>query len=193
MPSRFVRHVMPTFHTSMLLRFMGQERSGTDGLLMLSGNQKVKRRAAALNGVRQEESSMTDRRETRAVIDSETVRGLLLINGGGAVALLAFLSTILGKPGFVGLSQAVIWATFVFQAGLVAAVIHNRFRRLCSFEYSKKQESRKQCSLFGTVLREPCICHWSTGFMWASILAFLLGGLIVLIGGICVLGESAPV
>ena len=105
---------------------------------------------------------MADGRETRAAIDSETVRGLLLINGGGAVALLAFLSSIIGKPEFSVLSQAVIWASFLFQVGLVAAVVHNRFRRLCSLEYAKKQENRKQCTLFGRVLREPCICHWST-------------------------------
>ena len=133
---------------------------------------------------------MADGRETRAAIDSETVRGLLLINGGGAVALLAFLSSIIGKPEFSVLSQAVIWATFLFQVGLVAAVVHNRFRRLCSLEYAKKQENRKQCTLFGRVLREPCICHWSTGAMWASILSFVAAGVVVLIAGLCVVRQS---
>ena len=82
-------------------------------------------------------------RETRAGIDSETVRGLLLINGGGAVALLAFLPGVLQKPEYESLARAIIWAVFTFQAGLALALIHNRFRRLCSFEYSKAPENRK--------------------------------------------------
>lgn len=36
--------------------------------------------------------------EIRAQIDSENVKGLLLINGGGAVALIAFLPAVIGKP-----------------------------------------------------------------------------------------------
>ncbi|WP_156459013.1 hypothetical protein [Rhodanobacter sp. Root480] len=133
---------------------------------------------------------MADGRETRAAIDSETVRGLLLINGGGAVALLAFLSSIIGKPGFSSLSAAIIFATFLFQLGLMTAVIHNRFRRLCSMEYAKKPENRKQCAIFGRTLREPCICHWSTGFMWASILAFVAAGVVVLVSGLCVVNAQ---
>jgi ABC-type polysaccharide/polyol phosphate export permease len=136
---------------------------------------------------------MADGRETRAAIDSETVRGLLLINGGGAVALLAFLSSIIGKPEFSLLTQAVMLATFLFQVGLVAAVVHNRFRRLCSLEYAKKQENRKSCTLFGRALKEPCICHWSTGFMWASILAFVVAGVVVLVAGLCVARQSSHV
>lgn len=61
---------------------------------------------------------MADGRETRAGIDSETVRGLLLINGGGAVALLAFLPGILQKPEFESLARASIWGVFIFQLGL---------------------------------------------------------------------------
>lgn len=130
---------------------------------------------------------MADGVEIRAGIDSETVRGLLLINGGGAVALLAFLSGIIEKPALALLARAIIWGVFTFQLGLAAAVMHNRFRRLCSLEYAKKPENRIKCSLFGRELKQPCICHWSTGFMWASVGAFLLGGLIVLWAGLCVL------
>ncbi|MEW6164587.1 MAG: hypothetical protein AB1642_05965 [Pseudomonadota bacterium] len=130
---------------------------------------------------------MADGVELRAGIDAETVRGLLLINGGGAVALLAFLAGIIAKPELAVLARAIIWSVFTFQLGLVAAVIHNRFRRLCSLEYAKKPENRKKCSLFGHVFKEPCICHWSIGFMWASIGAFLIGGLLVLGAGLCVL------
>ena len=87
---------------------------------------------------------MADGRETRAGIDSETVRGLLLINGGGAVALLAFLPGVLQNPELKDLARAIIWAIFTFQAGLACAVIHNRFRRLCSLEYVTARENRKK-------------------------------------------------
>ena len=126
--------------------------------------------------------------EIRASIDSETVRGLLLINGGGAVALLAFLAGIIEKPHLEVLARAIIWAVFTFQVGLATAVIHNRFRRLCSLEYAKKPENQKKCSLFGHVFKEPCICHWSIGFMWVSIGSFIFGGLMVLGAGLCVIG-----
>ena len=133
---------------------------------------------------------MADGRETRAAIDSETVRGLLLINGGGAVALLAFLPGVLQKPELLTLSKAIIWSIFTFQAGLAFAVVHNRFRRLCSLEYAKKPENRKTCHFLGKPLEQPCICHWSTGFMWSSIVAFLLAGLIVLCAGLTVIGGN---
>jgi len=129
---------------------------------------------------------MADGRETRAAIDSETVRGLLLINGGGAVALLAFLPGVLQKPEFESLARAIIWSVFTFQIGLAFAVVHNRLRRICSLEYAKKD--RKKCSLFGRELREPCVCHWSIGFMWGSIVSFLVAGAIVLNAGIGIVG-----
>ena len=70
--------------------------------------------------------------EIRAQIDSEQVKGLLLINGGAAVALLAFLPTIFGKPNLGPLVDSVLWALGVFQVGIVMAVAHNRLRRVCS-------------------------------------------------------------
>lgn len=129
---------------------------------------------------------MADGRETRAAIDTETVKGLLLINGGGAVALLAFLPGVLQKPEYESLSRAIIFAVFTFQIGLAAAVIHNRLRRKCSLEYAKKDVV--PCHVFGRTLREPCICHWSIGFMWLSIIAFLGAGLIVMYSALTVVG-----
>ncbi len=130
---------------------------------------------------------MAEGHEIRAEIDTETVRGLLLINGGGAIALLAFLSGVIEKPQLEVLTRAIVWAVFIFQLGLAAAVIHNRFRRLCSLEYAKKAENRQACSLFGRKLTEPCICHWSIWFMWVSIGAFIVGGLVVLGAALCVI------
>jgi len=100
---------------------------------------------------------MADGHEIRASVDTETVRGLLLINGGGAVALLAFLPGVLQKPELESLARAIIWAVFTFQLGLAFAVIHNRMRRKCSLEYAKKE--RVPCSILGISLHEPCVCH----------------------------------
>lgn len=134
---------------------------------------------------------MTDGRETRAAIDTETVRGLLLINGGGAVALLAFLPGVLQKPELDALSTAIMWSVFTFQVGLALAVVHNRFRRLCSLEYAKKAENRSVCAPFGKKSEQPCICHWSIGFMWCSVGAFLLAGIIVLNAGLNVIERES--
>lgn len=132
---------------------------------------------------------MADGHEIRAGVDTETVRGLLLINGGGAVALLAFLPGVLQKPELESLARAIIWAVFTFQLGLAFAVIHNRMRRKCSLEYAKKE--RVPCSIFGISLHEPCVCHWSIGFMWVSIIAFLAAGTIVLVAGLTVVGTMS--
>lgn len=132
---------------------------------------------------------MADGRETRAEIDNETVRGLLLVNGGGAVALLAFLPGVLQKPELEHLARSIILAVFTFQIGLACAVIHNRLRRICSLAYAKKD--RKPCVLLGRQLKEPCVCHWSTGFMWGSIGAFVLAGAIMLNAGLNTVSEMA--
>lgn len=134
---------------------------------------------------------MSDGVERRSAIDTETVRGLLLINGGGAVALLAFLSSTITDPNLSSLSRAIIWSIFLFQVGLVSAVVHNRLRRICSLEYSKKAEDRKRCSFFGKPLKEPCVCHWSIGFFWTSIASFLVAGLVVLVAGLCTLSSAS--
>jgi hypothetical protein len=122
--------------------------------------------------------------ESRTAIDTETVKGLLIINGGGAVALLAFLSSIISIKGAAPLVEAVIWAIFIFQLGLAFAIIYNRTRRLCSLEYSKKSENRIKCYFFGKYLTEPCICHRSKFYMWLSIFCFTFAGFVIFITGL---------
>lgn len=75
---------------------------------------------------------MTSGKEIRSRIDSEQVRGLLLINGGAAVALIALIPYILEKPEFLILSRGIFIALILFQLGLVFAVVHNRQRRKCA-------------------------------------------------------------
>ncbi len=127
--------------------------------------------------------------EIRARIDSEVVKGLLLLNGGGAVALLALLPTIIAKPEFEQFSRAVLWALLLFVIGLISAVIHNRLRRLCSHEYERHNYSPPPGSIFGINLNQPRICFISICFMWISLGLFLVAGVIVFWGGIAVLSN----
>jgi ABC-type nickel/cobalt efflux system permease component RcnA len=73
--------------------------------------------------------------KTRSEIDIEIVRGLLLANGGGAVALLTFLPKAFEKGPLSSLAMPVVLALFVFHLGIVAAIVHNHYRRRCSLEY----------------------------------------------------------
>jgi len=128
--------------------------------------------------------------ETRAEMDAEGVKALLLINGGGAVALLALLPQVLDKQAFRPLAVAAIWALLMYVLGLVCAVVHNRLRRICSLEYKRAQgyspdvpgpcKSRWVAWIAST---EPCVCCVSIFFMWASIALFIAGGFIVFVGG----------
>jgi hypothetical protein len=128
--------------------------------------------------------------EIRAQIDSENAKGLLLINGGAAVALLAFLPSILGKPGLSSVSQAVLYALCAFLIGLAAAFTHNRLRRVCSmvWEGSGYQPARCRFLPSWVTKREPCVCFVSVSIMWLSLIAFFVGGSIVAFGGFKIVG-----
>lgn len=118
--------------------------------------------------------------ERRARIDTETVRGLLLVNGGGAVALLAFLPTALGTPRLNALARPVILALGLYVVGLSFALAHNHLRRRCSLAH---EQGRPKARLLGRwELWEPGVCLWSWGLMYASWAAFVAGGLLVCFG-----------
>lgn len=127
---------------------------------------------------------MADGVERRSQIDTETVKALLLINGGGAIALLSLLPSILDKDGYNSLALAILFGVVIFMFGLVSAVIHNRLRRKCSLHYDHYNMKPPKGVLLGFRLPEPTICCVSTFFMWASIIAFFLAGLAVALTGI---------
>jgi hypothetical protein len=127
---------------------------------------------------------MAEGLKIRAAIDTENVKGLLLINGGAAVALLAFLPHVLDKPGYDSLARAILWALLLFQAGLIFAVTHNRLRRKCSLVYEQHDFRPPPCEVFGRRLSEPCVCLVSIVFMWLSVVAFCAGGATVFVGGL---------
>lgn len=119
----------------------------------------------------------------RAQIDSEQVKGLLLVNGGAAVALLAFLPTIFGKPNLDPLVDG-----RVFQVGIVMAVAHNRLRRVCSLVYENYKNQPPPCRFIPAWMKrnDPCVCAVSIVAMWLSLACFLAGGMLVLAGGLSV-------
>lgn len=166
--------------------------SGTNAVSRITINSSRTRFADRLNsGGRRQGECMATGGETRAAIDTEAARGLLLVNGGGAVALLAFLSSIIDKPHLHTLVSAVMVAVFFLQVGLVAVVIHNRLRRLCSAQYALQKTRRGKCKLFGRELERPCLCHWSAWMFALSVFAFVSGGLIVLVVGLQTVTEGS--
>jgi hypothetical protein len=126
--------------------------------------------------------TMTKGVEIRAQIDTESVKALLLVNGGGAVALLAFLPSVFSTTDLRPLAEPVTWALFAYQLGLFFAVLHNHWRRRCSLAYEAAVGKPPPCTVLGRALSEPCVCHRSWACMWLSALAFLVAGLIVFCG-----------
>lgn len=120
----------------------------------------------------------------RAEIDNSLVKGLLLANGGGAVALLAFLKVVFEVKRLEPLAIYVIAALLIFHLGLVAALVHNKYRRDCSLVYENNAMRPPPGKLFGLTLKEPRVCGISKLFRFLSIAFFLLGGIVVSSGGL---------
>jgi hypothetical protein len=120
-------------------------------------------------------------------MDIETFKGLLAINGGGAIALLSFLAAILNKPGGmqVALIRAVLVAVLLMMFGLVAAIVHNYLRRQCSLAYDQQEYNPPKGSLWGWNLGQPTVCFFSRFFLWASLAMFALAVIAVAIVGLC--------
>jgi hypothetical protein len=125
--------------------------------------------------------------DRRAQIDIETVRALLLINGGGVIALLSLLSQIFGKAGYEELASPILWGTLIFVVGLGCAVIHSRLLRKCSLVYDQHNMIPPKGRLLGFKLSEPTVCWFSYWLMWLSICAFLFAGIFVAVSGIVML------
>ena len=114
--------------------------------------------------------------DRRAQMDIETFKGLLLINGGGAVALLSVFSALVGKEGFEPLLSAVLLSVFGMMGGLVCAIFHNYFRRKCSLHYELHKMAPPRGSFFGVPLPEPGVCFVGTLFLCVSVTCFVSAG-----------------
>ena len=117
----------------------------------------------------------TDGVKIRAQIDNEQIWALLLINGGGAVALISILPKVLdGKE----LVPPIIIGLLFLVAGLMFAVISNQFRRKCSLAHENNTPHGK---FLRWSLVEPFSCWLGRKLMWASVACFGLAGLFVAI------------
>ena len=112
----------------------------------------------------------------RAQIDTESVRNVMLVNGGGSVALLALLPAILGTP----LVFALLLTLTVWLFGLTLAVTHSVLRRKCSLVYEqhdmKPPHGKPRLRINP---KEPWVCWWAWQCLYASIVAFLIGGVVM--------------
>lgn len=131
---------------------------------------------------------MADGVERRAQVDTETVRGLQLMNGGMSAGLVTMLPSIMRDSSTAGLSLYMVAAIACGALGLVLAVIHNRLRRKCSLEYSRALGDRQR-PFTNRLLRrcqsvpgEPAICTKSVMYMWASLICFVLGATVIGVG-----------
>ena len=112
----------------------------------------------------------------RAEIDTESVRNVMLVNGGGSVALLALLPAVLGTPLVFG----VLLTLAIWLVGLTFAVTHSVLRRKCSLEYDQHgMRPPVGKPKFWFKPREPWVCWWSWKCLYISIITFLIGGLVI--------------
>ena len=133
---------------------------------------------------------MTEGLKIRATIDADSLKGLLLINGGSAIALLAFLPFVLSKPEYRALAYAILIGLLLFQASLVFAVIHNIYRRHCSLIYEQNDYRPLPGKFRGKQLKEPRVCHIGKIYLRLSLSAFILASLVVFVGGLIALNQG---
>lgn len=120
-----------------------------------------------------------DGRSRRAQIDTETVKALLLMNGGAAVTLVTFLGSVLDEPILRPLARWVAIAIGGYLVGLLCAVVHNLLRRYCSMAYSAAEAAGEDTSD-----ARFCACRWSIGLRVASIVTFGLASAAVVCGAL---------
>ena len=116
----------------------------------------------------------------RAQIDTESVRAVMLVTGGGCIALLALLPTIAGTRLVVGM----MWTFACWLASLTLVLIHNVLRRHCSNIYQWHWDNRKAQPPAGKQRlwvdpKVPWVCWWSWRFLYSSIALFAIGGAVI--------------
>lgn len=115
----------------------------------------------------------------RAQMDIETIRFLVLINGGGLVALATLLAVLIEAHEMHFVPYVLISAG-VLVVGVVVAVIGNMCRRQCSLDHWNEWEKGKK-------LDPPTdACVWSSWCMYISTGAFSLAAVFVVLAGMIV-------
>lgn len=112
----------------------------------------------------------------RAEIDRDAVRNVMLVSGGGCIALLALLPSVMGTTLVVGMMGA--FACWVLSLSL--AVVHNVLRRHCSLVHdAHNYKPPVGKPKFGITPKQPWVCWWSWKLLYTSIAFFLIGGAII--------------
>jgi len=102
----------------------------------------------------------------------EGIRGLLIINGGGAVALLAFLQAIWQQDKL--LAKYIVIGISVLSLGVVVAGAANFLRYHASFNFQSGNMER------WLLFRRSYISCW-----YLSLVCFLIGLGVVVLGAYC--------
>jgi hypothetical protein len=129
----------------------------------------------------------------RAQVDTETVRALLLVHGGGAVALLTVLRSFLESEKYSQLARPILSGIIIFMVGLVCTIVHNQLRRQCSLVYDHYWQYNTQPPpgiILGWHLKKhPTICFFGWAFMWLSIISIVCVAFVVGVSGILAIAD----
>ena len=108
--------------------------------------------------------------EIRAEIDAQIAKALILIHGGGSIALLTFLQFVLGeKSEYDALAYGILWGLVCYQIGIIFAIIYSWLTRKCSLVYEQNKMTPPPCgNLLGFKITEPCVCHARILLMYLS-------------------------
>lgn len=120
----------------------------------------------------------------RAQIDSDSMKAMLAVAGGGAAGLLAFLPYVLGKPCMQSLAQGVMWGLMCLVISVVLCIVHNVLRRHCSAIYEQawidgRQPPPGEILWFYKLKKHPRVCFWSWTLLWLAVFAFAAGAAVV--------------
>ena len=117
----------------------------------------------------------------RNQMDVETLRGLLIANGGGAVALLIAVSSLLDRPGYEPLVYAMLIGIVVFMLGVVLAILFNFARR--QFQAQADQQGGTPAKFLGLKLWAPGSGVAYQLCLYLSLLCFIGTGVYVAVVG----------
>lgn len=116
---------------------------------------------------------MSDGMKIRAQIDAESVRNAMFVSGGGSVALLALLPSVLGTP----LVVAVICALAIWLVSLRLAVVHSvlHSKRSVAFKHHRMSPPSGARSLVSTPVGHKFVGGPETASLPPSSRSFLAG------------------
>ena len=125
----------------------------------------------------QTKEKSSDRHDTRAEIAHQGIRGLIILNGGACVALLALLQSLWSKPSNPHpLVTWLLWSILIYALGTLAgaAIFIPRYFTSLRYEQGNLKKAKRWERL-------------SWGLQVLPLVLFLAGTIIVFIGGLCAL------